>query len=154
LIDHSPLSNPARRFHSRTNTVFANGILVSNYEALHSGLRSWNSEQPILHASISCKWTLRSDCAQNARSEGLNLVRNRKGRLPHVTVKTGEPTPDRIASIALGTGDIDLVYHFALYELLDTVRSLVMSDHEDSINTMIEGRRLRDISDLLLDLIV
>ncbi len=109
---------------------------------------------PILHASISCKWTLRSDRAQNARSEGLNLVRNRKGRLPHIVVITGEPTPNRIASIALGTGDIDQVYHFALYELLDTVKELGMNDAEDSINTMIQGKRLRDISDLPLDLIV
>ena len=108
----------------------------------------------MLFRSISCKWTLRSDRAQNARSEGLNLVRNRKGRLPHITVITGEPTPSRISSIALGTGDIDHVYHFALHELLDTVRELGMSDAEDLLNTMIQGKRLRDISDLPLDLIV
>ncbi len=130
------------------------GTMVSDREALHTGLRSHNSALPILHASISCKWTIRSDRSQNARSEGLNLVRNRKGRLPHITVITGEPTPNRIASIALGTGDIDHVYHFALYELLDTVKALGMSEHEDSINTMIQGKRLRDISDLPLDLIV
>lgn len=128
--------------------------IVSGNEALHTGLRAVNSSMPILHASISCKWTLRSDRAQNARSEGLNLVRNRKGRLPHITVITGEPTPSRISSIALGTGDIDHVYHFALHELLDTVRDLQMTDAEDSIETMIQGKRLRDISDLPLDLVV
>lgn len=128
--------------------------IVSGNEALHTGLRAANSSMPILHASISCKWTLRSDRAQNARSEGLNLVRNRKGRLPHITVITGEPTPSRISSIALGTGDIDHVYHFALHELLDTVRDLQMTDAEDSIETMIQGKRLRDISDLPLDLVV
>lgn len=126
----------------------------SDKEARYTGLRLKNNSMPILHASISCKWTLRSDRAQNARSEGLNLVRNRKGRLPHIVVITGEPTPNRIASIALGTGDIDQVYHFALYELLDTVKELGMNDAEDSINTMIQGKRLRDISDLPLDLIV
>lgn len=128
--------------------------IVSKHEALHTGLRSRNNDMPILHASISCKWTLRSDRAQNARSEGLNLVRNRKGRLPHITVITGEPTPSRISSIALGTGDIDHVYHFALHELLETVKDLGMSDAEDSINIMVQGKRLRDISDLPLDLIV
>lgn len=128
--------------------------IVSKYEALHTGLRARNNDMPILHASISCKWTLRSDRAQNARSEGLNLVRNRKGRLPHITVITGEPTPSRISSIALGTGDIDHVYHFALHELIETVKDLGMSDAEDSINIMIQGKRLRDISDLPLDLIV
>lgn len=127
---------------------------VSNKEALLTGLRARNSKLPILHASISCKWTLRSDRAQNARSEGLNLVRNRKGRLPHITVITGEPTPNRIASIALGTGDIDHVYHFALYELMDTVKSLGLGDYEETLATMIDGKRLRDISDLPLDLIV
>src|ERR1035438_2137764 len=73
-----------------------------------------NGGLPILHASISCKWTIRSDRVQNARSEALNLIRNRKGRLPHVVVVTGEPLPSRLSAIALGTGDIDCVYHFAL----------------------------------------
>lgn len=47
---------------------------------------------PILHASISCKWTLRSDRGQNARTEALNLIRNRKGKLPHIIAVTAEPT--------------------------------------------------------------
>lgn len=131
-----------------------NGPFISADVARHSGLRASNNSLAILHASISCKWTLRSDRAQNARSEGLNLVRNRKGRLPHITVITGEPTPSRISSIALGTGDIDHVYHFALHEMLDTVKDLGMGDAEDSILMMIQGKRLRDISDLPLDLIV
>lgn len=33
--------------------------------------------RPILHASISCKWTIRSDRSQNTRTEALNLIRNR-----------------------------------------------------------------------------
>ena len=70
-----------------------------------------------LHASISCKWTIRSDRAQNARTEGLNLIRNRKGHTLHITIVTAEPYPQRIASVALGTGDIDCVYHIALPEL-------------------------------------
>ncbi len=119
-----------------------------------TSLRLRNNTRPILHASVSCKWTLRSDRAQNARSEGLNLVRNRKGRLPHIAVVTGEPTPNRIASIALGTGDVDCVYHFALPELLATVKALGYADAEEMLNTMIEGKRLRDISDLPLDLVI
>ncbi len=128
--------------------------LVDAQEARFTSLRSCNSDLPILHASISCKWTIRSDRAQNARSEGLNLVRNRKGRLPHVAVVTAEPTPNRIASIALGTGDIDCVYHFALHELLDTVKELGYDDATEMLETMIEGKRLRDISDLPLDLVI
>jgi hypothetical protein len=88
--------------------------------AIYTPLRKKASDKdtwPILHASISCKWTLRSDRAQNARAEALNLIRDRKGNLPHVVAVTGEPQPTRIAALALGTGDLDCVYHFALSEL-------------------------------------
>jgi hypothetical protein len=115
-------------------------------------LRAANSQLHILHASISCKWTLRSDRAQNARSEGLNLVKNRKGRVPHIAVITAEPTPARIASIALGTGEIDCVYHFALPELQAALAKLDYPDAQLMLQTMVEGRRLRDIADLPLDL--
>jgi Flp pilus assembly CpaE family ATPase len=84
----------------------------------------------------------------------LNLVRNRKGPLPHIVVVTAEPTPSRLASIALGTGDIDCVYHFALYELQDTLEELRMADAMNLLEVMVKGDRLKDISDLPLDLAV
>ncbi len=142
------------RFPETDRTINTGGLLVDNMQARRTPLRQVNSRMPILHASVSCKWTIRSDRAQNARSEALNLVRNRKGRLPHVAVVTGEPTPNRIASIALGTGDIDCVYHFALPELEDTVRDLGFADAEEMLETMTQGKRLRDISDLPLDLVI
>lgn len=135
-------------------TINSEQTLVDEDQARLTPLRRINEQRPILHASVSCKWTLRSDRAQNARSEALNLVRNRKGTLPHVVVVTGEPTPSRIASIALGTGDIDCAYHFALPELLETVVELGFSDAEDMLHTMIEGKRLRDIADLPFDLVI
>lgn len=129
------------------------GSLVDSDVALRTGLRASNAEEPILHASISCKWTIRSDRAQNSRTEALNLVKNRKGRLPHIVVVTGEPLPSRIASIALGTGEIDCVYHFALDELVATTAAVpALEDAHDLLMTMIRGKRLRDISDLPLDL--
>ncbi|MDD2229520.1 MAG: NgoMIV family type II restriction endonuclease [Candidatus Cloacimonetes bacterium] len=112
-----------------------------------------NSDFEILHASISCKWTLRSDRSQNARTEGLNLIRNRKGHTPHIMLVTAEPYPNRIASVALGTGDIDCVYHFALYEMMDVVKELDDEGSLDMLNLLIKGKRLRDISDLPLDLL-
>lgn len=136
------------------DSINAHGILVDDSVTNLAGLRKSNSDFPLLHASISCKWTIRSDRAQNARSEGLNLVRNRKGRLPHVVVVTAEPTPSRLASIALGTGDIDCVYHFALYELQETLNSLGMIDAADMLAVMVNGNRLKDISDLPLDLAI
>ena len=142
------------RFPEEDEAINSGQVLVDGAGARLTPLRRVNSDRPILHASVSCKWTLRSDRAQNARSEALNLVRNRKGRLPHIVVVTGEPTPSRIASIALGTGDIDCTYHFALTELVDTVSDLGFSDAEDMLQTMIGGKRLRDIADLPLDLAI
>ncbi len=108
----------------------------------------------ILHASISCKWTIRSDRSQNTRTEALNLIRNRKGSLPHIMAITAEPLPTRIASLALGTGDLDCVYHFALHELKSAIEEINNIDQLDLLMSMIEGRRLRDISDLPFDLAI
>jgi len=117
-------------------------------------LRLKNSSKLVLHASISCKWTIRSDRSQNSRTEGLNLIRNRKGKTPHIVIVTAEPYPQRIASLALGTGDIDCVYHFALRELMAATRKLNNESVLDSLETMVEGKRLRDISDLPFDLAI
>lgn len=134
--------------------INANNFLVDASVAASSSLRSANQPLELLHASISCKWTLRSDRAQNARSEALNLIRNRKGRLPHIVVVTGEPMPSRLASLTLGTGDIDCVYHFALPELIQAIDSLGLTDHREQLDIMVDGKRLRDIADLPLDLAV
>jgi hypothetical protein len=131
------------------NAPFA---VVEENVAQRASLRLRANPNPILHASISCKWTMRSDRAQNARSEALNLVRNRKGHLPHIVVVVGEPLPSRIASLALGTGDIDCVYHFALPELIAAVEAGQHEDSRELLGIMIDGKRLKDISDLPLDL--
>lgn len=128
--------------------------VVDGTSANMSSLRAVNQSEPLLHASVSCKWTIRSDRAQNARSEGLNLIRNRKGRVPHIVVITAEPLPSRIASLALGTGDIDCVYHYALPELSDTLGELHFDDAAELLHIMTAGKRLKDISDLPLDLAV
>lgn len=119
-----------------------------------SDLREANGGLPILHASISAKWTMRSDRAQNSRTEALGLIRNRKGHLPHIMVVTGEPLPSRLASLAMGTGDIDCMYHFALYELVESVKETGAEDSIEMLQSLIEGKRLKDISDLPLDLAV
>ncbi|HXH08861.1 MAG TPA: NgoMIV family type II restriction endonuclease [Alphaproteobacteria bacterium] len=135
-------------------TINISDRLVDEQSVRLADLREMNGGRPLLHASISCKWTIRSDRSQNARSEAYNLVRNRKGHLPHVVVVTGEPLPSRLASIALGTGDIDYVYHFALPELTKTVKTLGLSDAEEMLEILVKGKRLKDISDLPLDLAV
>lgn len=117
-------------------------------------IRKINGGKPILHASVSAKFTMRSDRAQNSRTEALNLIRNRKGHLPHIVVVTAEPMPNRIASLALGTGDIDCVYHFALPELMRAVDEVGSEDAAETLETLVKGKRLKDISDLPLDLSV
>jgi NgoMIV restriction enzyme len=134
--------------------INATGAIVDDETALKSSLRKKNGGFPLLHASISAKWTIRSDRAQNSRSEALNLIRNRKGHLPHIVVVTAEPLPSRLASLALGTGDIDCVYHFALYELLNAVANCGNEEAMSLMKIMVEGKRLKDISDLPLDLAV
>lgn len=134
------------------------GLLNDDLSRL-SPLRCKNheSESPVMlmHASISCKWTLRSDRAQNARTEALNLIRNRNGRVPHIVAITAEPTPKRIASIALGSSDLDCIYHVALPELRMAVAESLegrRSEQLEDLDMLIRGSRLRDISDLPLDL--
>jgi len=118
--------------------------------------RESNRDEPklILHASISCKWTIRSDRSQNTRTEALNLIRNRKGPVPHIVAVTAEPLPTRIAALALGTGDLDCVYHFALHELMESVQEAHNEDQLDMLQTLVNGHRLRDISDLPFDLAI
>lgn len=137
-----------------------NGWVVNAAVANLTPLRSANpSSAPgrLLHASISCKWTLRSDRSQNARTEALNLIRNRNGRVPHIVVITAEPMPKRIASIAQGTSDLDCVYHIALPELRTAVAESLegcRSEQAEDLEMLIAANRLRDISDLPLDLVI
>lgn len=131
-----------------------NSYIVDKTTSKMSDLRKENGGKPILHASISAKLTMRSDRAQNSRTEALNLIRNRKGHLPHIVVVTAEPTPNRLSSLALGTGDIDCVYHFALYELQRAIAEEGSDDAKEMLSILMEGKRLKDISDLPLDLAV
>lgn len=156
---------------------------VASASGLRSPLLATDGGKQLLHASVSCKWTIRSDRSQNTRSEALSLIRNRKGPLPHIVAITAEPLPDRTASIALGTGDMDCVYHIALPELERAVAEVASSasqkleravaegksgrqlrpfvsfqessaDAQTSLTTMVSGKLLRDIADLPFDLCI
>lgn len=122
--------------------------------ALQTPLRAKNQNKRILHASVSCKWTLRSDRSQSPRSEALTLIRNRKGSTPRFVIVTFDPMPTRIGSIAMGTGDIDCTYHGALYELEAAVEEFGTAHQKKALRTLTTGRRLRDISDLPFDLAI
>ncbi len=139
--------------------INSQGPFVSEADATakRTPLRAGNVENSpgILHATVSVKWSMRSDRAQNTRTEALNVIRNRKGGTPRIVVVTMEPLPSRLASIAMGTGDIDCCYHGALEELLAGARQFDLSGSEaDILKMLIEGQRLRDISDLSFDLAI
>lgn len=148
VISRTPLSD---------GEINAGGLLVGDAGiATRTPLRAINIElpRPILHASISCKWTIRSDRAQNTRAEALNLIRNRKGATPRIAAVTMEPLPSRLSSIALGTGDIDCTYHAAFHELEGAVAECGSEEAIEMFRILVEGRRLRDISDLPFDLVI
>ena len=134
--------------------INAGQCIVNDDICKMAAIRKSNGGKPLLHASVTAKYTMRSDRAQNSRTEALNLIRNRKGHLPHIVVVTAEPMPNRLASLALGTGDIDCVYHFALYELIEAVNEVGSEDAREILETLVQGKRLKDISDLPLDLAV
>ena len=134
--------------------INATQYMIDDSISRMADIRKSNGGKPLLHASVSAKYTMRSDRAQNSRTEALNLIRNRKGHLPHIVVVTAEPMPNRLASLALGTGDIDCIYHFALYELIRAVKEVGSEDAIEILETLVQGKRLKDISDLPLDLAV
>jgi hypothetical protein len=97
---------------------------------------------PPLHAAISCKWTIRSDRVQNIRHECIQMIRHRRGRLPHLVTVTAEPLPSRLASIARGTGEVDAVYHVA-YDALDvSVTANANSEQQEAWREVVGQRRL------------
>ncbi len=128
--------------------------LISRADAGKDHLRLATGDEPYLHASVSCKWTIRSDRAQNARTEALDLIRKRKGRVPHIVAVTAEPLPSRLSSLCLGTGDLDCVYHIALPELVGAVRSLGQSEATELLDLMISSERIKDVADLPFDLLL
>jgi hypothetical protein len=103
---------------------------------------------PLLHAAVSCKWTIRSDRVQNVRHEAVMLIRHRRGRVPHIVAVTAEPLPARLASIAQGTGELDCVYHIALPELLEAAGRQKEPDHLRQLRELAGHGRLADLSEL------
>jgi hypothetical protein len=105
--------------------------------------------RPLLHAAISCKWTIRSDRVQNIRHEGVILTRSRRGRQPHVVTVTAEPLPTRLAAIARGTGEVDTVYHVALVELIEATGRAGTTEQQAVLDEMVTQNRLADFETLV-----
>ncbi|QFU85538.1 NgoMIV family type II restriction endonuclease [Amycolatopsis sp. YIM 10] len=107
------------------------------------------SDRPLLHAAISCKWTIRSDRVQNIRHEFLQMIRHRRGRQPHLVTVTAEPLPTRLAAIARGTGEVDAVYHIAYDALAASVAANANTEQSEAWHEVTGQRRLLDYGLLL-----
>ena len=129
---------------------------IAQYSPFFGDARLSTPEALILEAIVSCKLTIRSDRVQNIRPEAANAVRTRKGRMPRIVAVTAEPlcSGGRLEAIALGTGDVDCVYHSGLPELEDAMVLAERHDEAKKLKNLIDGRRLRDVSDLLFDLLI
>ncbi len=116
------------------------------------------SSHRFLHASVSCKWTIRSDRVQNVRLEAANIIRKRRGRPPHFVCVTCEPFPLRLAAVAGGDGDLDCTYHLDLQNLWSAVADLAANDkafvsHLNKLEILIRARKLRPLIELPQDLL-
>ncbi|SCX56463.1 NgoMIV restriction enzyme [Klenkia marina] len=103
-----------------------------------------HAARDMLHAAISCKWSIRSDRVQNTRHEFLKMVHNRRARTPHLICVTAEPLPSRLAAIARGTGEVDATYHIAFWELHKEAMALPSGNPERGIwqELTLQGRLL------------
>ncbi|MDX3383595.1 NgoMIV family type II restriction endonuclease [Streptomyces niveiscabiei] len=102
---------------------------------------------PMRHlvAGLSLKWTLRTDRAQDCRSQGVKMAALRRGRMPHFAAVTMEPRPAMLALLGRGSGDIDCVYHLHLPALSDAIDEYCSgSTHKSRLAIRDNFRRLRD----------
>jgi hypothetical protein len=69
----------------RTGTLSATiGIDYRVKPDVTVSLSRTGADAAFLHAAVQCKWTLRSDRAQNVRHDAVTLIRSRRGRVPHI----------------------------------------------------------------------
>lgn len=112
---------------------------------------------PLSHliAGLSLKWTLRTDRAQDCRSQGAKMAALRRGRMPHFAAVTMEPRPAMLALLGKGSGDIDCVYHLNLPALDQALEEYCSGPQRrpriamrDNFKRMCEQRRIRDYDEL------
>ncbi|MGW1490730.1 NgoMIV family type II restriction endonuclease [Streptomyces sp. NPDC002402] len=112
---------------------------------------------PLQHlvAGLSLKWTLRTDRAQDCRSQGSKMAALRRGRMPHFAAVTMEPRPSMLALLGRGSGDVDCVYHLHLPALAAAIdeycsgsQSKARQGIRDNFKRLCDQRRIRDYDDL------
>lgn len=146
-VDALIRSDPSLRVELGVDYLISPDVTVSFSHGQGGGL-------PILHAAISCKFSIRSDRVQNIRHESIAMIRHRRGRQPHIVTVTSEPLPSRLAAICRGTGEVDAVYHVCLPELQEAVGSVGNKDQQGHLDEIVGQHRLFDLGDLATHLTV
>ena len=116
-------------------------VLIPNLEisrTLDSG------EQRI---SVSCIWKI-----QRGRKSNTSYANFLGSRYTKVIAITAETSPLNLSILVWGTPGLDCVYHSYLPELIPAIQKTENEDQMDMLVNMLEGHRLRDISDLPFDL--
>lgn len=109
---------------------------------------------PTLEVGLSLKWSLRTDRAQDCRSQGAKMSALRRGRMPHFAAVTMEPRPYMLNLLGGGSGEVDCVYHLDLAALSEAVEAACRGNRQrqPTLNTfrrLVAQRRLRDYDDLV-----
>jgi hypothetical protein len=109
---------------------------------------------PSLEIGLSLKWSLRTDRAQDCRSQGAKMAALRRGRMPHFAVVTMEPRPYMLNLLGGGSGEVDCVYHLDLPALRTAVEQACLGRPRrrstlETFNRLVAQRRLRDWDELV-----
>ena len=134
------------------NTINERAVLVELTLARRSWLRERYQPKPLLHAALWCRASMSRDTGGAIRASARTLIHLRRGRAPHLVAVTCEFLPSRIVDVALAPGELDCCYHCALPELRSALGAAGAEEELDALNAMVQTQRLRDTSDLFLDL--
>ncbi|MDO9455244.1 NgoMIV family type II restriction endonuclease [Nocardioides sp.] len=112
------------------------------------------SGAPTLEVGLSLKWSLRTDRAQDCRSQGAKMSALRRGRMPHFAAVTMEPRPYMLNLLGGGSGEVDCVYHLDLPALTEAVEAACgdRPPRQAALQTfrrLVAQRRLRDYDELV-----
>lgn len=112
------------------------------------------SALPHLETGLSLKWSLRTDRAQDCRSQGAKMSALRRGQMPHFAAVTMEPRPYMLNLLGGGSGDIDCVYHLDLQSLTTAVNAVYTGNKQrvkgrDLFHRLVDKRRIRDYDELV-----
>jgi NgoMIV restriction enzyme len=109
---------------------------------------------PHLEMGLSLKWSLRTDRAQDCRSQGAKMAALRRGPMPHFAAVTMEPRPYMLRILGGGSGEVDCVYHLDLPALTAAIETTTKGNPRrretaEIFRKLVDQRRLRDYDELV-----